>query len=155
MTPSLLKKRALFCALFFFLQGCCHNCAWDLDEIQSHCPEFSSARLHSIHKANFNGLELEIIHSSCYERLYLNIHGFPLACGDIQTVEAITRGQTLTIQAYLFEGGQRLLLEETGAQAIIQALYEGQTVTIRVGNYSKEFEPDNFPELYSDILEQF
>lgn len=149
MAKISLKKGAQLCALFFFLQGCCKPCDWDLESIQTRCPEFNSSRLHSLHKANYLGLELEIVRSTACERVYLNIHGCPLPCGADSAVQVqVEEQEKVTIQATLFEGGQRLLLEDSGAQMIIQALCDGLLVTLQVGQYTTEFSPGNFGVLY-------
>ncbi len=64
-------------------------------------------------------------------------------------VIVIIDGEPKSFNAQQFLGGQRYLLEEAGGSAVIEALYNEKTVTIKLGPYCKDFEADNFPRLYS------
>lgn len=82
------------------------------------------------------------------EQVFVNVHGCPLPPQECINITVLIDGEEQAYKAAMFLGGQRFLLEDDGGNAIIGALYSNQPVMIKIGPYSKEFEPGEFGELY-------
>ncbi len=119
-----------------------------MDKVNSYGHDFDSCRIRFVRKSGFCALDVEIIRTSEDERVYVNIHGLPLPPCPTIAIQTTIEGQIDNFQAYVMEGGQRLLLDEESSQIILDALWEENSVSLKVGSYSKEFLSDNFPELY-------
>lgn len=96
-----------------------------------------------------SGLGIAIYRDNCKEQVFVHIHGCPLPPQECVEVIVVIDEEPKSYKAQQFLGGQRYLLDEEGGDAVIEALYNEKTVTIKLGPYSKDFEAGNFSRLYS------
>lgn len=89
--------------------------------------------------------------------MYISILSIPLRsppATDPQTIECMLHCQDhqSTIRLFKLEGGQRFLVPEEDMFAIIDSLWAGETVTIKLGRYEGVLVCDNFRNAYRKLL---
>ncbi|CRX38014.1 hypothetical protein [Estrella lausannensis] len=152
-------KRAVY-ALFFFLlifSGCCtKNVAWQFDSFcERTCNGFKKIRYVD---ANIcKNLEVDFILSSEGLRMYISILSIPLRSspGAPQTTECKLHygdGAEDTIQLSRLEGGQRFLVPDDAMHTVIDRLWAGDSVVIKLGRYEGILVSDNFRAVYQELL---
>ena len=152
-------KRAFY-ALFFFLlifSGCCRRePAWQFDSFcERTCNGFKKIRYVDANVCK--NLEVDLFLSPEGLRMYISILSIPLRSSPNapQTIECKLQYQDGTdsgIQLYKLEGGQRFLVPEEEMYAIIDRLWMGETVMIRLGRYEGVLVCDNFRAVYCELL---
>lgn len=145
-----LLKRVL-CTLFLILSSCSKQCEkWQFEEVISSCPSFSSKKLSLSPQSPCLGLEIELIYSQNVLKAYVNAFSLPFAPNPIFTLTI--NDEVIEATAYSFEGGQRLLLPQEVVPRLLDALWNGIPVTLTVGRYSSVIIPDNFRDLYPELI---
>jgi len=82
---------------------------------------------------------MEILKTPCDTRVYLNLMICPAepdnSCDQSITFDFQIQGSSYRGRAFIFAGGQRLLLDQAATERIVTALYSGEQVTISMGMY--------------------
>ena len=151
---STTKRRVLTTLLFLFFTACNPTCRqWECDEAVTCSRCYDSVRLLISCDNPFNGIGVEIIGTSENLRMYLNVYAYPLLPISPDSQEVIVTitidGNDCSCNAYLFEGGQRLLVPPEFSEQIIEGLLDEQCVIISIGPYKAEIPHRNFAKSYS------
>lgn len=158
MTSIKLQKKALFSAFFLLLSSCSHPCSnWNFEETQTTCPSYQSAKIYTPAQNSFDGLEVELIATLDNAWMFLNIYSTPLS-GDAATpgiiaVNIVALEESWQTSGVLFEGGQRIALNDEARDYIIEALLNNQPITITVDRYHAELSPEGFPKAYFKLVD--
>lgn len=161
-TPTIilfLQKTLVVICLIFLIVGCSPpSCrAWVIEEIKTRTPCFNSARLLLAPDGPNSHLELEIVGNQSGVRVYLNILFLkaPFTCQKSQSTTikvCFEDREPWEISVYLLKGQQRLLFPQEIQEVLIQALLEGETFTLMLGNSSILVISDQFSALYDTFL---
>lgn len=129
---------------------------WRYEEARSCRPGVDSARVYLKPEHPCGTLFLDIIKDPCGCRMYVSTlcHVFgDVACSRNEVaVEIEIGGDSRLYTAYLFQGGQRLLLGDEAQEAIITALWEGNCVAIRMGIHKAVLTSVCFREAYDRLV---
>lgn len=85
--------------------------------------------------------------------MYINLFSIGLTPGE-DCVAAVTASTCIESQVFpgiVFQGGQRILLNEEGRDYIIDNLLKGEDVGIQVGRYSSVVPSNNFEKFYTQL----
>jgi hypothetical protein len=86
-------------------------------------------------------------------KLFLGAREHPIKKSD-KTIAIIldTNGEKKEFIAYLFEGGQRLLASKELQEAILEALHNNITITLRCDTYRTTIHPEQFKQNFSKLF---
>lgn len=152
-------KRAFY-ALFFFILPLvsCNRCppAWN---IESSC-ERTCWGFKKIKYADANickNLEVELIKSPEGLRMYFSILSIPLrsrpdGSGQVECTLTFQDSSSSKITLERLEGGQRFLVSETDMFTMIERLWDGEPIIVKLGRYEGTLECGNFRKAYRDLL---
>jgi hypothetical protein len=121
---------------------------WKCDTFGAHpkCSLFH--RLHYSPPDPYCNLEFEIIESKGAFRIFLNVYSLPLECAGVCEnrvyVKISTSDECLTLESYLYQGGQRVLLPSYSYDWMMDNLLQGNAIFIEVGRYTMKLLPSNF-----------
>ena len=135
---SLHLKRAVLTALFLLCTGCTTCKSWHNSKICGHCPFYNSSITYYKPVAVETGIGFEVLRtrSGCY--YFLNLYSFPIF-GQSVVVEATCCEEVC--ECYVQAGGQRVCLPAFYGEKILEALCQGESVTVKVANYSHTLTP--------------
>lgn len=148
--PNVYKQRAIALCLLLFSSCSSPQCRqWEIHEIITKRPCFNGSRLILGPDSATSNLELEIVKNNSGLRIFINLLIFEAPpCKEnpnLTKVEIIfANEEPKIIYPHLFEGGQRLLLNEEDATQILQYLNDGCTFTIKIGRSKITVIPNNF-----------
>lgn len=152
MTFVNFREKALSAFFLFILISCSKHCAWEYEFTETACPIYESAKVYSPALSSFDGLEVEILATKTGTWMFLNVYSIPLSgsCGSSGKIEVelTIDGEPLQCEGYLYEGGQRIVLDDNTRDRIIEALLNQQSVTIAIGRYHAELDPTDFVKAY-------
>lgn len=157
-TKILKKRRRVVFILLLFLFSCrtSYPC-WEIEPYQDF-GSFYTAKVFLSSQSDADGVEVEVVRSPSGLRVYLNLKFCPVCPDNLenQTISVSYQidEEYFSSNAYIFEGGQRLLLSEEAQNRIITALLLGVTVHIDVASYSTDIVSLNFPALYHKIMQE-
>jgi hypothetical protein len=156
MRKNLISKGAFF-ALLLFLFSCRVPCQrWQIEKVSASSRCFNSGRLYLTPQDDFSGLELEITRGESGVRMYINVFSIEIKPETLTQntafVEVKRNDEKQVFQAFLYQGGQRLLLPSQARDYIIDALYCNETIIITTDRYQSEITPNNFSEAYCILL---
>lgn len=151
-------KRASI-ALFLLLSACKSPCKqqWTIEKVITNSPCFNSGKIYHSPEDTFCGLELEITRGECGLRMYINVFSLEIRTDspmqNTASVEVVCLNQKHIFNAFLYQGGQRLLLPSQAKDLIIESLTQNETVCISVGGrYKSEINPEDFVCKYDALL---
>lgn len=93
----------------------------------------------------FSGLGVEFVRTPKREQFFILVYSFPLEKGEVEV--EIDGKKTV---GYVFEGGQKIALNEEASQYLFKAFHANQTVKIRVGRFQAQVPPQAFQEAYQE-----
>lgn len=131
---------------------------WELLENVTQTPQFNSGRMILPPDSDCSNIELEITRSYSGTRFYVNLLSLqapPLQGDPTRTYLEIVFEQDekpWIVHPWLFSGGQRLLLPDEVADALIDALMMGKSFTISIGRSTIFVIPDQFCEEYTKLI---
>jgi len=143
---SLLRKIIPLAVIFLlFFSGCTPSSAprWTYYEYPNHFHQFHTKISSYTPCGPCKGLELELVENDNEQRLYINLMILPVNPKGGKTVRfAYFIGQD-EYQGFAtaMVGGQRLLVQPGDRNTILEALYQGESVRIKLGMYDQEIEP--------------
>lgn len=146
------KRRVVAILLFLFLFpsifSCSTPCAWVYDDVETACSQYNSSRIYLTRHHPDTGIDVEIIRTRDGMRMYLNFSSFPIKSLAHDSTKGevciLINGSSTIVEAFRFEGGQRLLLPCSGTHLIIESLLVGTPVTLSTGCYREVLTPQNF-----------
>jgi len=150
--------KGVLAALFLILLSSCSSCCqvWHFENTLGTLPTYNSSRIYLCPGCETNGLELELVRTTCGLNLYINVFGLevPADCNDPETTQVYVsfREYSYTFPAFRFVGGQRLLIPADARDEIISWLMAGQSVYLRVGRYDGDIMPDKFGQVFERLL---
>lgn len=129
----------------FFLAGCCSQKNWIYQEVISDFPQFDSKQLTHHSENEFNGFEVQFLKGEFGILGFLNAR-----MGQISSDKVVFQigGIAHCYQGILMEGSQRMKLSNEATLALIQALLEGETIQISMGNLLSPICVENFSRQY-------
>lgn len=102
------------------------------------------------------GLELEISKVESGLRMYINVFSLEIKPEtpkqNTVPVEVTISEETRTYKAFIYQGGQRLLLPSEARDWIADALIDCGIVSISVSRYHADIIPDGFAESYDQLI---
>lgn len=150
-----IKKKRVILALLILTFSSCHppQPHWNLEKIRSSIKGTHFNRCYFSSCDPFSNLEFEIIGNRSKFRIFLNVFSLPILpdnpCEDTVSVKVSTENEQNFIQAYLYKGGQRLLIPSPYAEWIIENLQQKKDLTIEVGRYRALIISANFSQQYT------
>ncbi len=143
----------------FLLLSCSKQSHWAFDQVHSDKKEFRSTKLTYYSRDPVHGIDLEFLNTEKHLNVYLNIHSIPIAPykGDPKTalLSVDIEGETIRCSAYRLAGGQRFLIPDDVAQALIEALKNSKEVSVSLVGYSTVFKPEDFSSKFEKLLHPF
>jgi hypothetical protein len=145
-------------ALFLFFSTCSSTCKqqWMIEKVITDSPCFNSGKLTLSPTDTFCGLELELTRGESGVRMYINVFSLEIkpehSMQSTALVEVTYQNQKQTFHAFLYQGGQRLLLPNQARDLIIESLSQNEPVCIAVGRYRSEISPEDFTCKYDALL---
>ncbi len=143
-----LIHRALWALIIFNCS--CQNISqpWQTETFNSSRRCKAIKRVYYSPEDLFCSLQMEILESKAQRQIFINIFSTGLTADNPQssTIEIrITAAEdTRLYQAYLYKGGQRLLLPAESYDWIIDNLVSSTALKLEVGRYSAQLESANF-----------
>ena len=144
--------------ILFFLSCLLYSCSltsgpqWEIEGIPASRSSCESAKLYYPIQNTFSGIELSFISGSYGVRGYLDVQSIPLTCktNSDDKIEILVRIQNTAFfsEGTLFQGGQRILLDDICTAKMIEALLDEQEVFVQVGRYETTFLPTHFASCY-------
>jgi hypothetical protein len=137
--------------LFLFASSC-HTppAPWKVDIVKAMPGCASFRRLYYSSPDPFCNVQVEILDSRNCRRIFINIFSLAVAanepCENTIPVNISSPEEEQVFQAYVYKGGQRLLLPSYSYAWIIENLQKGNTLNLQVGRYSTTLLPSNFPK---------
>ncbi len=145
--PNYLGKIALLVILLIFFQSCTSGShfPWCFEVTQTWRANYRSARVFIPRET----MGIEYIRGPSGIRMYLNLMICPVAACDSRAFFTYMINSTkYQGEAYVMEGGQRLLVCGRDRVILTNALMNGEQVQIMIGMYNDLFESANFPFLF-------
>lgn len=138
----LLRFQPLIFALLIGLTSCRKHCLWKHCRIETVCPKYFITRSFLQKGTPYDPIEIEIISTPKESRLYIDLLfiTLPEHISKIPISFSID-GIIYESEASVFEGGQRLLLEESSTAQILEALFSGSSVKFLFDSYPCELFP--------------
>lgn len=135
---------------------CSHH--WRYEEADACHPCLDSRRAFLLPQVPCGTLRMDIIRDPCGCRLYLNTHCYVFCearCpSGLETVcvKCESLGCSRTFEAWVFQGGQRLLLGDDAFDIITTALWEGDCPTLSIGMHKLTVTTSDFQEVYRKLV---
>lgn len=150
-TPACLLHASRFLALSLLLLGACSKQnQWAYDHIDSVHKEHSSSKLSYIPSDHYNGIDVDWVQTTDLLKVYLNVHSTPIPPyqGESKSAKVLFNigDSTHAFVGYRFEGGQKILLDETATHLLNEALEKRLPVTIALVGYKTTIDGSQFPE---------
>lgn len=146
---NIIKTVLWLCSLL--LLSCYKQSHWALDHIHSDNSSFSSSRLVYDTADPVHGIDLEILNAQERLTVYLNLHSLPLSQKDV-AVKMKIEGVDYLCPVYCFSGGQRLMLEESAAKMLMEALSNDKEISLSLPGYHSLFKPEDFSSKFKKLL---
>ncbi len=145
-----LGKMTPFVILLIFFQSCAFGAhsPWRLEVTETWCADYRSARVFIPQKT----MGIECVKGPSGMRMYLNLMICPVADEGKASFTYMINSAKYQGEAYVMEGGQRLLICEQDRVILTEALLNGDKVRVMIGMYDDLFEAANFPPLF-DLLQ--
>lgn len=145
--------QALLCLITL---SCNRQSHWAFDQIHSEEEKFRSSRLAYYSTDPIYGIDLELLNTEEQLNVYLNVHSIPIASSNENPKSASLimeiEGQSHRYPVYRLAGGQRLLLEEHAAAALIEALKNHKEVSLCLAGYRCLLKPEDFSSKFEKLL---
>jgi hypothetical protein len=129
------------CALCLLLVSCGHD-QWSNEKIHSHHEKYSYSKVNHRSRDPVRGIDLEIVQSFDCLKTYLIVHStaVPALRQSPKKIKVKIEidNSLMTCDADRFDGGQRFLLPEDSAAALIEALLAQKNVIISIPGYHSE-----------------
>ncbi len=129
---------------------------WVVQEFANCAPCYRSSEAYYPPHYPCGSLSLELIKDSSGLRMYVNLLLVPVCpedpFSDWIIFDLTIDGITHETRATVLEGGQRLLLNETNMNTLIEALLAEQTIHIHVSMHSADINPSGFAQAYETVL---
>lgn len=142
--------------LSLILFSCSKESRWAFDEVYSDQAEFCSTKMTWRPPDPINSVHVELLNTQEHLRVYLNIHSTPVSAyrGDPQKALLIMDidGEKSQYEIRRLEGGQRFLLPDDIATALIEALQNQRSVTLSLPGYSSRLTLDDFSTKFQKLL---
>ncbi|MES2122871.1 MAG: hypothetical protein V4492_08875 [Chlamydiota bacterium] len=143
-----LPAAMVLCLLL--LSACSKQNEWAFDQIESQHKEHSSSKLTFVPQDPYNGIYVDWVQTSDILKVYLTVNSTPIPPHQGEAKEAkvvfFIAGNNHTFIGYRFEGGQKILLDETATHLLNATLERGQNVTIALTGYRSTIHPKEFPQ---------
>jgi hypothetical protein len=118
-----------------------------------------STRLSYFSHDPLHGIDLEFLQTPEHLKAYLNVHSMPVPpiSGNPKSslVKLKIHTETLSFQAYRLEGGQRFLLPDEITKTLIEALTNGQEVSISLSGYNSLVKAEDFSKKFEHFQHPF
>jgi hypothetical protein len=154
--PRIWKCVRLALILPLLLFSCSKESRWAFDEVYSEQREFCSTKLTWRPPDPINSVHVELLNTQEHLRVYLNILSTPVSPYRGDPKKALLTmdidGQKCQYEIRRLEGGQRFLLSDEIANALIDALQNQRSVTLSLPGYSARLIAEDFSSKYKKLL---
>jgi hypothetical protein len=137
------------CITVAIISGCTTHSNWQLNSISTGEKDFDSSRLIYAPEDSLSGFSLELDFFNSQIHGYLCSATHRLSMESKLLVELPTR--KIEIPLVVHEGQMRAQIPDDVLIQAIQALQDGQTITMIVGSQKQQFKPEQFNNLFHQL----
>lgn len=128
--------------------GCARQNNWSYREVISHSPQFDSFQLQHLPEKDLSGIGVELLKGSFGTYCYLTVNCCQIPPFRQDPTSALLvlqiNEQTYPYKTERMEGGQKVKLPDEATQKLLEALGEGNAVTVYLEGFMEEIQPRNF-----------
>lgn len=141
----------VFFALIIFC-SCASPSYWSVQHLQTGSPLFDGAKLTYHPPEKTRGMKLEFYKTPDSLKLFIVAEEHRITVkGQEVTVVALFQKEKKEFTCPLFQGGQRLLASIEMQSALLKALENGETVTLKCSGYVTTIYPEHFKQNFAKL----
>lgn len=132
---------------------CSTQTPWQLDTVGSDLPAFSSRKLIYQSPDPLSGTNLELVYFQGEIFGYLTSHSRRLSSANTVSAALCIDTQRYDATLDLHQGNMRVRLPETWTMKAVEALQEGQKISITLDDTTQTVDPTQFSAFYQKLVE--